>query len=127
MTNVERDNLINSNTRKKYAIIELADKRYAVGVRLKRIKYDDETEIEKFISKNRNKNFISITTDVFTSNKKTYYSFDEFFNRNIEIDAKKQGVDEWLVRCKKCKHCRISKKDADDVYCTLKSCRFEPN
>lgn len=114
------------------ATIARRDKRFDNNISIKYIKYDKEDEIEVYVikkAKSLNKSLDYIEIPIYIDGNLEYCryrSIDEFLNRNIANEAKIQGVDEWLVRCKKCKHCRISKKDADDVYCTLKSCKFKP-
>jgi hypothetical protein len=114
------------------ATIARRDKRFDNNISIKYIKYDKEDEIEVYVikkAKSLNKSLDYIEIPIYIDGNLEYCryrSIDEFLNRNIANEAKIQGVDEWLVRCKKCKHCRLSKKDADDVYCTLKSCKFKP-
>lgn len=35
-------------------------------------------------------------------------------------------AEDWLFKCKQCKHCYQVKTDADEVRCRLKFCRYEP-
>lgn len=33
---------------------------------------------------------------------------------------------EWLIKCRKCKHCYQIQAEADEIRCRLKYCRYEP-
>lgn len=35
-------------------------------------------------------------------------------------------AEDWLFKCRQCKHYYQVQKDADEVRCRLKYCRFEP-
>lgn len=35
-------------------------------------------------------------------------------------------VEDWLFKCRQCKHYYQVQKDVDEVRCQLKCCRFEP-